>query len=79
LRNSVPFLDLAAMHADIAGELEEAWRCVTVSARFVGGEFVDRFEAEWAGFCGTRHCVGVSDGTAALELALRALDIGPGD
>ena len=46
---------------------------------FIGGEAVDRFEAEWAAYCGTRHCVGLSDGTAALELALAALGIGPGD
>jgi dTDP-4-amino-4,6-dideoxygalactose transaminase len=76
---SVPFVDLAAMHAGIAVELEEAWRRITISTKFVGGAFVERFEAEWADFCGTRHCVGVSDGTAALELSLRALDIGPGD
>jgi dTDP-4-amino-4,6-dideoxygalactose transaminase len=40
---------------------------------------VERFEEEWAAYCGTAYSVGVSDGTAALELALRALDIGPGD
>jgi dTDP-4-amino-4,6-dideoxygalactose transaminase len=76
---SIPFLDLSAMHAEVGAELEEAWRRVTSTGKFIGGEFVDRFENEWAAFCGTAHCVGVSDGTAALELALRALNVGFGD
>ena len=40
---------------------------------------MEAFEAEFAGFCGATHCVGVGNGTDALELALRALEIGPGD
>jgi dTDP-4-amino-4,6-dideoxygalactose transaminase len=75
----IPFLDLRSMHTEVADELHAAWNEVTRSAKFVGGEFVERFEAEWAGYCGVRHCVGVSSGTAALELCLRALGIGPGN
>jgi dTDP-4-amino-4,6-dideoxygalactose transaminase len=67
------------MHAEVAAELDAAWRQVTASCGFIGGAAVERFESEWAEYCGTRHCVGVSDGTAALELALRALGIGAGD
>ena len=76
---SIPFLDLPAMHAEVAAELDAAWRTITASCGFIGGAAVERFESEWAEYCGTRHCVGVSDGTAALELALRALGIGAGD
>lgn len=76
---AIPFLDLPAMHAEVQAELDAAWRSVTASCGFIGGAAVERFEGEWAGYCGTRHCVGVSDGTAALELALRALGVGPGD
>lgn len=76
---SVPFLDLPAMHAEVARELDAAWHSITASCGFIGGAAVERFESEWAAWCGTRHCVGVSDGTAALELALRALGIGAGD
>ena len=79
MKAKVPFLDLAAMHADLAKELNEAWRRVSTSAKFVGGEFVDRFEESWAAYCGAKYCVGVSDGTSALELALRALGTCPGD
>ena len=79
MKTKIPFLDIAAMHADLAPELDEAWRRVSTSGKFVGGEFVDRFEESWAAYCGTSYCVGVSDGTSALELALRALGTCPGD
>lgn len=49
------------------------------SGQLVLGEQVECFEAEFARFCGTRHCVGVGNGLDALTLALRVLDIGPGD
>jgi dTDP-4-amino-4,6-dideoxygalactose transaminase len=74
----IPFLDLAAMHAELAPEIDAAWRKVSESGRFVGGPLVETFEAEWAAYCGTRHCVGVASGTAALELTLAALGIGRG-
>ena len=76
---TVPFLDLAAMHAELAPAFDTAWRDVIGTSRFIGGPEVEAFEAEWAAYCGTRHCVGVSNGTTALELALAALGIGRGD
>ncbi len=76
---TVPFLDLSSMHAELSDELDAVWGQVSRSGTFIGGEFVDRFEAEWAAYCDVRHCVGLSSGTAALELALTALGIGPGD
>ncbi len=77
--SGVAFLDLSSMHREIQAELDEAWRQVSRSGRFVGGEFVDRFEQEWARYCGTRCCVGVANGTAALQLTLEALGVGRGD
>jgi dTDP-4-amino-4,6-dideoxygalactose transaminase len=50
---SIPFLDLKAMHAELRIELDAAWRQVSRSGQFIGGEFVERFEAEWAEYCGT--------------------------
>lgn len=79
MKAKIPFLDLAAMNAERAKELDEAWRLVSASSKFIGGEFVDRFEESWAAYCGVKYCVGVSDGTSALELALRALGTCPGD
>src|SRR4029450_11301132 len=43
------------------------------------GDAVDRFEEEWSAYCGTRHAIGVANGTDAIELTLRALGIGEGD
>lgn len=75
----IPLLDLQAMHGEVAAELMDAWRQVKDSAKFIGGEFVERFEAEWATYCQAAHCVGVASGTAALELSLAGLGIGRGD
>jgi dTDP-4-amino-4,6-dideoxygalactose transaminase len=60
-------------------ELLAAVERVARSAAFIGGEEVERFESEFAEYCGTRYAVGVSSGTDALELGLRALEVGPGD
>jgi dTDP-4-amino-4,6-dideoxygalactose transaminase len=75
---TVPFLDLQAMHRELEEEIDETWSKVSSSAGFIGGEFVERFETQWAEYCGVPHCVGVASGTAALELCLTALQIGPG-
>lgn len=75
----VPFLDLAREHAPLQEEIRAAIDRVLASSAFVGGDEVRAFEAEFAAYCGVRHCVGVANGTDALVLALRALGIGPGD
>ncbi|MCW0215174.1 MAG: DegT/DnrJ/EryC1/StrS family aminotransferase [Pseudonocardia sp.] len=78
----VPFLDLGSDLADSArlrAELDEAWSRTVGSARFVGGPEVAAFEAEFAEYCGVANCVGVGNGTDALELVLAALGVGPGD
>jgi dTDP-3-amino-3,4,6-trideoxy-alpha-D-glucose transaminase len=62
--------------------LEELLEVVARVARtggFTGGPEVEAFEAEFAAYCGTDHAIGVSSGTEALSMALRALGIGPGD
>lgn len=76
---SVPFLDLGTTTAVVATEVRVGWEKVIARNRFVGGEEVEAFEAEWAAYCGTEYAVGVGNGTDALTLALRALDLGPGD
>jgi dTDP-4-amino-4,6-dideoxygalactose transaminase len=63
----------------VEAELRITFARVLSNSAFILGEEVERFEEEFAAFCGTAHCVGVSSGTTALELALRAHDIGPGD
>lgn len=75
----VPFLDLAHQHAEIATELRHAIDAVLRSSAFIGGPEVREFEAEFAAYSQVRHAIGVANGTDALVLALRALDVGPGD
>ncbi len=75
----IPFLDLGTTTAVVAQEVRVGWEKVIQSNRFVGGEEVDVFEREWASYCGTEYAMGVGNGTDALLLAIRALDLGPGD
>ncbi|HEY2216308.1 MAG TPA: DegT/DnrJ/EryC1/StrS family aminotransferase [Solirubrobacteraceae bacterium] len=60
-------------------ELVDAFEQVLDSGRYILGEQVGRFEAEWAARCETSHAIGVSSGTDALALALRAVGVEPGD
>jgi len=75
----VPFLDLKTHHEKFRAELDAAIREVIDSTAFAGGPFVERFEADFAKFCGVSSSVGVGSGTEALWFALLALGIGPGD
>jgi dTDP-4-amino-4,6-dideoxygalactose transaminase len=76
---SIPLVDLAAQHAAVAEEIAEGWRQVLARTSFIAGPQVAAFESEYAAFAGTRHCVGVANGTDAIEIALRALGVGSGD
>jgi dTDP-4-amino-4,6-dideoxygalactose transaminase len=76
---TIPFFDLGLMHQEIGEDLEQAWRSVVLDSEFIGGHQVDHFEEEWADYCSTRYSVGVGNGTDALQLSLRAMNIGPGD
>jgi dTDP-3-amino-3,4,6-trideoxy-alpha-D-glucose transaminase len=75
----IPFLDMKSVYTELKPELDAAYTRVMESGWYVLGKEVEAFEAEYAIFCGTRHCVGVGNGLEALELVLRAWDIGPGD
>ncbi len=75
----VPFLDLQAAYAELKDEIDAAIARVTARGWFILGEEVRSFESEFAAYCGTSQCVGVSNGLDALHLTLRAWDIGPGD
>ena len=79
MAHSIPLVDLQAQYHSIQPEIDAAMRRVVESAQFIMGPDVAAFEAQFAAWCGAAHCVGVGSGTAALELVLRALGIGPGD
>lgn len=72
-------VDLKAEYAAIGTGIDAAIRDVIAAIAFIRGPFASRFEASWAAYCGASHAVGCANGTAALELALAALGIGPGD
>jgi dTDP-3-amino-3,4,6-trideoxy-alpha-D-glucose transaminase len=76
---SVPFLDLRALHEELQEELDAAALRVLRSDRVLLGPELDRFESAWARTVDAGCAVGVGSGLDALVLALRALDVGPGD
>lgn len=75
----VPFLDLGRLHETIRPQLDDAIDRVIGSSAFIGGDEVREFEAAFAVAHERDFAVGCASGTDALSLALRALDIGPGD
>lgn len=75
----VPLLDLVAQYRSIQPEIDEAIRKVLEAGQFILGPNVGALEQEVATYLGTKHAVGVASGTDALVLALRALEIEPGD
>jgi dTDP-4-amino-4,6-dideoxygalactose transaminase len=78
-RITISCLDLKLQHRQIKEEIFLAFEEVYDNTAFSGGPYVEAFEKEFAGFCGTKYAVGVNNGTSALQLAILALGIGPGD
>lgn len=76
---AIPLVDLRAAHAEVADEVDAGLAKIFDTAAFIGGRAVTDFEQAFAAYLGAGHCVGVGNGTDALELALRALGIGRGD
>jgi dTDP-4-amino-4,6-dideoxygalactose transaminase len=77
--SSVPFLDLAPSHVSLKAAILEEIAELIDSGAFTNGAQVTAFEKAFAGFCGTRHCVGTGSGLDALRLALIAAGARPGD
>lgn len=75
----IHFLDLKASYAELKSEIDGAVARVLDSGWYIGGAEVDGFESDYADYCGAAHCVGVANGLDALYLALRAMEVGPGD
>jgi dTDP-4-amino-4,6-dideoxygalactose transaminase len=76
---NVPYVDLQAQYNAIRSEILTALEEICESSRFVQGPTTSDFEAKFAAYCGVDHCVSLNSGTSALHLALRCLDVGPGD
>lgn len=75
----LPFVDLYAQYETIKDEIDEAIASVIRRSAFIRGEYVERFEEEFAEVFDARHCVSCANGTDALYIAMRALGVEPGD
>lgn len=76
---TIPLVDLKRQHAEVADAVRAGIERVLANTSFVLGPDVAEFETAYAAFSKVRHCIGVANGTDALEIAVRALGIGPGD
>lgn len=75
----IGFLDLKGQHAQIKNEVFARFEEVYEKTAFSGGPFVEEFENSFAAFCDTKYAIACNNGTSALQLAMLALGIGPGD
>jgi dTDP-4-amino-4,6-dideoxygalactose transaminase len=75
----VPLVDLVAAQEEVSAEVADGVLAILRSAAFIGGKAVTEFEDAYAAFAGVGHCVGVANGTDAVELALRVAGVHPGD
>jgi dTDP-4-amino-4,6-dideoxygalactose transaminase len=75
----IPFVDLRMQYLSIKDEIDQAVNNVIMDSAFIGGKYLKVFENNFANFIGTKHCVGVGNGTDALFIALKALGIRGGD
>jgi dTDP-4-amino-4,6-dideoxygalactose transaminase len=76
---SIPLVDLAAQHREVEAEVRQGFDAVLATTAFINGPQVADFETRFAAYMQVDHCVGVANGTDALEIALRAAGIGAGD
>lgn len=76
---AIPLVDLSWQHAEIADAIGPRLNAAMAAGQFIGGPEVAAFEEEFAAACGAQHCIGVANGTDAIELVLRAAGIGAGD
>lgn len=76
---NIPFVDLKVQYLSLKPEIDAAIGKVVSETAFVAGRYAAAFEESFAAYIGTQHCVAVANGTDAIEIALQALGIGPGD
>ena len=75
----IPFVDLKAQYFSIKSEIDAAIKNVINESAFIKGKYVQQFEKEYAEACGSKHCISCANGTDAIYITLKCLDIGPGD
>jgi dTDP-4-amino-4,6-dideoxygalactose transaminase len=75
----IPFVDLKAQYEAIKPDIDRAIAAVIEETAFIKSGYIGEFEKAFAKYIGRKHCIGCANGTDAIEIALRALGIGPGD
>ena len=75
----IPLFDLTKQYKDLVDDMTNQFSNFLFFGQFVGGDFLEQFESNFAGYHDSKYCVGVGSGTDALFLVLKALDIGVGD
>ncbi len=75
----IPFLDLKAQYLGMKEEIDQAVKAILENTSFIGGPLVNQFEKQFAEYIGAEFAIGCANGTDALEIALKALGVGPGD
>ena len=76
---NIPFVDLKAQYKSIKTEIDQAIKNVINETAFIKGKYVQKFEEEYANEYGVKHCISCANGTDAIYITLKALNIGPGD
>ncbi|HHP7241119.1 MAG TPA: DegT/DnrJ/EryC1/StrS family aminotransferase [Cyclobacteriaceae bacterium] len=79
MEKSIQMVDLSTQYERIKGDIDDAIQRVLNSSRFIGGNEVKNFENELSKYCEVQNVISCANGTDALQLALMALEIGPGD
>ena len=79
MKKNIRFLDMKSPYQELKDELDAAYQRVMESGWYIMGAELEKFEEEFAAYCGAKHCIGVGNGLEALHLLLRAYEIGEGD
>lgn len=75
----IPAEDLTRQYQQIQGEIAAAIDAVLISGKYTLGPNLEKFESEFADYCGVKHCIGISNGTEALHITLAAMGVDRGD
>lgn len=79
MSSAIPFLEFKSPYLELKDQLDAAYHRVMESGWYILGREVEAFEAEFAAYCETKHCIGVANGLDALHLIIQAYGIGQGD
>lgn len=76
---NIPLVDIRRQYKSIKNEVDDTIANVIERGDFILGEEVKNFENDFANYCNAKYCVGIDSGTSALHLAMKSIDVKPGD